>query len=253
MPPPYQPLHWNVFSGILYQAQGPVGDPPAQWVARYGFAGVPNQAALPNFQLDRAAVRAICLNPANPVLFGYVCAMAWGGQGGRLGRRDVIAAWNAREKIVLHLTALRAGGLSRQAAYNLFCAVGAVPGLGPSFFTKLLYFFSPIPSFYIMDQWTAKSVDMLTRNWVVRMSGDAPSNQNKGGNYQAFCEEVDLVARLLGCSGQVAEERLFSQGGRQRWPWRAHIRANWPAGAPQVRYNAAAMHAIYPHIPQVDF
>lgn len=253
IPPPYQQAHWNAFAGIPYQAQGPVGDPPAAWVNRYDLQHVPNREAFPNYQLDRNAARAIRINPANDVLFGYVCAMAWGDQGGGPGaRRHVIAAWNARAQIFQHLIELRAGGLSRSDAYNLFRNPGIL-GLDPSFFSKLLYFFSPIPSFYIMDQWTAKSVNLLTGNWVVRMAGNAPSNQNNGGNYQAFCEEIDLMAGIIGCTGQVVEERLFSQGGRHPWPWRAHVRLHWMTSAPEGRYNAAAMHGIYPHIPIADF
>jgi len=252
MPPPYQQPHWNVFAGIPYQAQGPIGVPPSQWVVRHRLADVPNQAMLPNYQLDRTAVRSICQNPKKSVLFGYVYVMAWGGQGSRQGgHRHIINAWNTRQQFKRHLRTLRKGKLSRIDAYNLL-KHAAIPGLGPSFFTKLLYFFNPTPSFYIMDQWTAKSVNFLTGNRVVRMGGKAPSDNNTGGNYQAFCEEVDLIAGLLGCSGQVAEERLYSQGGH-RWPWRAYVHANWADYRPAERYNAGNMHAIYPHIPFADF
>lgn len=228
MPPPYHHAHWNAFSDIPFQEQGAVGVAPLKWVTRHGLAGVPDQAALSHVVLNREAVIEICREPAHDVLFAYACAMAWGGQGGGPGGRGhVAAAWNARAQLVPRLTALRAGGLSRSEAYTLFCGAGAVPGLGPSFFTKLLYFFSPAPSFYIMDQWTAKSVNLLTGTALVRLAGHAPSSQNQGGNYEAFCQEVDLMAGLLNCPGQVAEERLFSKGGRKRWPWRAYLRQHW--------------------------
>jgi len=244
MPPPYQPAHWNVFANTPYQAQGPVGVPPATWRNRFNLGGVPQVGGLPDFHLDRNAVRAICRDPRQNVLFGYVCAMAWGGQGDGNGRRNPINAWAHAQVIAVRLTALRMGGLTRSEAYNLFCNGGEIPGLGPSFFTKLLYFFSPTPSFFIMDQWTAKSVNLLTGTRVVRMYGSSPTRDNTGGNYQAFCEEVDLMAGLIGCAGQEAEERLFSQGGRHSWPWRAYV-AHAP---PPPRYNAAQMRGNYPHI-----
>lgn len=79
-------------------------------------------------------------------------------------------------KLGSHLNLLRTGGLSRCEAYRLFLGTGAIPGIGPAFFTKLIYFFSPTPDFYILDQWTAKSVNLLTGNWVVKMSGDTVFN-----------------------------------------------------------------------------
>lgn len=227
--PPYRDPHWNAFSAIPFQAQGPVGMSPVAWVQRHHIVPLAEWAPLENRKLDRQAVRGICMDPAVPVLFAYIHAMAWGGQGsGPGGRGHVANAWTARTKIKALLTELRGGALTRSAAYELFVNT-PVPGLGPSFFTKLLYFFSPLPNCYIMDQWTAKSVNLLTGIQVVRLAGHAPSNQNRGLNYQAFCEHVDSMAQLLGCSGEVAEERLFSLGGRSPWPWRVHVRNHWQA------------------------
>jgi hypothetical protein len=176
--------------------------------------------------------------------------MAWGLQGaGPGGAGHVARAWAANALLVPKLNTLRAGGLSRSAAYNLFTGTNAVPGIGPAYFTKLLYFFMPDPNCYIMDQHTAKSVNILTGFPGIRMVGNAVSKLNKCGNYQAYCEEVDAMAGLIGVTGEEAEEMLMSKGGHHPWPWRAHMRANWPAHAPAGPYNAAAMHATYPHIP----
>ena len=117
----------------------------------HALPGVPTASVpLPTHKLDRTDVLQICLNPANPVLFGFVCAMAWGGMGsGPGGKRSVAAAWKAQVKLSSHLNLLRTGGLSRCEAYRLFLGTGAIPGIGPAFFTKLIYFFSPTPDFYI--------------------------------------------------------------------------------------------------------
>lgn len=224
---------------------------PTAWVARHQLHGVPDGAIpLPIHQLDRAAVRDICRNPANPVLFGYVCAMAWGLQGaGPGGRGHVADAWAANALLIPKLDALRAGRLTRCQAYDLFTGINSVPGLGPAYFTKLLYFYLPDPDCYIMDQHTGKTMGLMTDNKLVRMADKAVSNANKCGNYQAYCEEVDAMARFLGVTGEQVEEMMMSKGGHNPWPWRAHVRANWPAHAPANRYNRLAMHAIYPHIP----
>ena len=232
---------------------GVVGHAPANWVANFRLVGVPAGAGpLPVKPIDRATVRAICQNPANPVLFGYVCCMAWGGQGTLPGTgRYVTSSWGAKAVIGSHLMALRNGRLTRCQAYNLFSGTGAVKGLGPAFMTKLLYFFSPLPNNYIMDQWTAKSVNLLTGNWVVRMTpGGSVHNQNKCGNYQAYCDELDSMAKLIGgVTGEQVEEMLMSQGKPALWPWRAHVRANWARHAPAGNYSSASLCRVYKHIP----
>ena len=225
--------------------QGPVGLTPRRWAEQ--LRCVPFKNELPEHKLERQLVRTICTDSRSPVLFGYICAMAWGGQ----GRGHAPSAWAEREKIAALLKKLRMGRLSRQRAFNLF-SESNLSGLGPSFFTKLLYFFSPTPAFYIMDQWTAKSVNLLVGSNLVRMAGNVPSEYNKGGNYQVFCEEIDLMAGLMGVTGETIEERLFSWGGRARWPWRAYVVRNWP-NHPRQRYSRNSMHDIYPHIPHCDF
>ena len=279
MPPPYTPPHWGTFVGVPFAPAGPVGSAPTAWIASRGIAGVPpGPIALPHVSQSRAEVRAVCQNPAIPVLFGYVCAMAWGGQ----GRSHVASAWAARHLIAPKLNVLRAGGLTRATAYNLFLPAvmgggGKIPGLGPAFFTKLLYFFdsslpaipappanpppaAPLPPnqpCYILDQWAAKSVNLLINNYVVRMSGDTVANTNNRGNYAAFCWEVEQMGLMLGQPGQQIEERLFSRGGHDPWQWRGHCKANWPAASAMFPpYNAEVMHKVYgplTGLPLADF
>jgi hypothetical protein len=227
MSPRYVHPHWSFFVNIPHQPQGEVGVAPRKWFDGHVLPSDPDLEGLPEQKITRATVRSICRDPHHHVLRGYVCAMAWGGQGSGPGaRKHVTAAWNERERLSGHLEILKKGGIRRDAAYALFTGEGAVPGLGPSFFTKLLYFFLPSPDCYIMDQWTVKSVNLLTGRQVAKLAGDAPSKLNTGAEYLAFCEEVDSMATALGCSGECVEERLFSKGGRKPWDWRAYLRAN---------------------------
>ena len=255
MQQPYQPSHWSVFAKIPHVAAGRVGFIPEQWADNHALRDLPTkETSLPTCQLDREQVRKICQNPDLPVLFGYICAMAWGLQGaGPGGAKHVTAAWAARAALIPKLLTLRDGALKRGQAYDLFTGANAVQGLGPAYFTKLLYFFHPSPHCYIMDQWTAKSVNLLTGNWVVRMVGDAVSNLNKCGNYQAYCEEVDAMAALLGVRADDCEEMLMSKGGHNPWPWRAYVRAKWVIHAPVSRYSRSGMHSRYPHITDRHF
>ena len=244
MPPPYTQPHYEKFAAIPFQRQLALGKAPSKWVEDLRLHGVPDVAKLPTKPLDRASVRSICRDTKMPVLFGYVCAMCWGAQEkGPRGSKGATEAWESRNQIKNYLEALREGNLDRCGAYNLFRNGGKVKGLGPSYFTKLLFFFSPADNFWIMDQWTGKSINLLTGSGknVVRFSGSSPSDQNKGGNYQAYCQEVDALANLLKTNGDEIEQRLMSKGKPSPWPWRKHVVAS-------CGYNKAQMKLDYPHI-----
>lgn len=246
MPSPYKQPHYNTFAGISFQQQGTLGKAPSQWVTDLDLQGVPDVAQLPQKPLDRAGVRAICRDLNKPVLFGYVCAMCWGWQEkGPRGAKGVTDPWREKDRIAKHLEILRAGNLTRSEAYNLFSKGGKVKGLGPSYFTKLLFFFSPADNFWIMDQWTGKSINLLTGEMVVRFAGSSPSDRNKGGNYQAYCEEVDALAKLLSTNGNEIEQRLMSKGKPNPWPWRKHLLEH-------TEYNKTRMMRLYGHIPKKE-
>lgn len=239
MPHRFQEAHWLEFVAAPFVPQGPFGRVPVRWAAKHGIA--PQGRPLPNFKMTRQQVRAECRDSSKPVLHGYICAMAWGLQGAGKSNAHVAAAWCHRARIERLLTRLRAGGLSRRAAYDLFAA-HPIPYLGPSYFTKLIYFFSPgdAPLGYIMDQWTGKSVNLITGNHVVRIYNDSPSSLNTGENYESFCHVVDLIARVLHSTGDETKQRLFSQGGLARGRWRTHILNNWRLGRPTHAYNHLA-------------
>lgn len=243
MPLPYNELHFEKFASIAFEPQGELGKSPSEWVLHLGLQDVPDVANLPKDPLGRARVREICRDATKHVLFGYVCAMCWGWQEkGPRGTKGVTVPWTQKQKIEEHLEKLRAGNLSRADAYNLFRKEGKVKGLGPSYFTKLLFFFSPAENFWIMDQWTGKSINLLTGEIIVRFNGPSPSDQNKGGNYQAYCEEVDALARLLNVTGNEIEQRLMSKGRPDPWDWRKHVLEH-------TEYNKARMRSLYGHIP----
>lgn len=235
--------HFQYFKKCVFEKQGPLGLPPFLWAERLGLNDVPLKEQLPKKSLDRDLVRKICRDFKNPVLFGYVCAMCWGVQEkGPRGNQGVLVAWEGRETIEKHLEKIKNKNLSRSEAFNLFKGI-KVKGLGPSYFTKLLFFFSPAEKFWIMDQWTAKSVNLLTGERIVRLSGGAPSSKNKGGNYQAFCEEIDNLASQMNCSGNEIEQRLMSRG-KPPGKWRKYVVKH--------DYDKEKMVERYPHINPAD-
>jgi hypothetical protein len=241
----YTEPHWSIFANIPYDPAGAIGHSPKGWVAIHNIQRV--HVGLSSESRDRKTVRSICQDPAIPVLQGYIEVMAWGSQGaGRAGSRHVLSAWAEREKLEYVLNMVRAGRLTRRQGYNLFLKEVRVPGLGPAYWTKLLYFFSPDTLFYIMDQWTAKSMNLLIGQQLVRLQGSALCNKNKAGNYQAYCEEIDEMAKILEIDGDQVEEMLMSKGGRHPQKWRAYVRSNY-------EYDPKILRSKYPHIPSSDF
>jgi hypothetical protein len=232
----YVPEHWNEFVRESHRPAGPVGRAPAAWAHGLGLERIPNQESLPEHPLDRNQVREICRNPQHPVLFAYVVAMAWGGQGLGPTRRHAITAWEQRDRLQPILETLRAGGLTREQAYALFLKDGGIKGLGPSYFTKLMFFFRPMANSVptgdgrehpVLDQWVGKSVNLLTGRIVVPLIGGVPSGKNEPRVYAEYCEVVDDIAHRLGIEAHEAEEKMMSRGGRKPGGWRQYVVEHW--------------------------
>ena len=231
--PAWVPEHWNVLQGLPYVAAGAVGIAPSDWVEGLQLIGVPDADQLPQSALDRAAVRQICRDPNKPVLFGYACAMAWGGQGLGPTRPHAQSAWAAHADLKPILELLRNHSLNRIQAYELFLNGVRIPGLGPSFWTKLLFFFAERADLYVMDQWVAKSVNLLVGRPLVPLVGGCPPRETPSAVYNTYCEEIDRIAKHLGLSGSQAEEKMMSHGGHKPGAWRSHVLQNEPKNGSQ--------------------
>ncbi|SFO60391.1 hypothetical protein SAMN04488519_10915 [Algoriphagus ornithinivorans] len=202
---------------INFKPQGVIGEAPSSWSMEMGLK---HEFSLSDNILDRESVRKICLDINTDPLIGYLHAMAWGGQGKGPGGKSVVnRAWNNKEIIKDKLYNLRKGRSSRFEAYNLFSGKNEVPGLGPAYFTKLLYFFSPEPNMYIMDQWTTKPILLLTGKNIIRHTSQGPTKFNTGKNYELFCSIIDYLAPIIGAqNGDEVEQRLFSVGSIKKKP-----------------------------------
>ncbi len=243
---PIDQVRLNKFLSIPFISQGPIFYPPRHWAENLELEDT-HQFNLPAKRLDRADVRSVCRDPENDVLFGYLHAMAWGGQGVGITRRHAINAWQHRLFLSEKLINLRSNPmLSRADAYSLFDGELSIPGLGPSYWTKLIFFFSEAEDRYIMDQWTAKSINYLWNAQIVPMNGHMPDAKKcDGGVYNEFCSHVDELTAIANdrknedriWTGEMIEQRLFSSGGRSPGPFRCLIRQWWhgenSAPAPQ--------------------
>ncbi|WP_025898773.1 8-oxoguanine DNA glycosylase OGG fold protein [Sneathiella glossodoripedis] len=172
--------------------------------------------------------------------------LAWGGMRATfLGRvfRD------AKETKWLELAhKIRSGQYSRKEAYRKFVELRSakddpLKGMGPAYFTKLIFFLMPEnvdnPRGYIMDQWVASSVNLLFEQNVVLMDktckwgpnkqievGLTVSGVNDEVNYENFCLKIECIAAKIGKTPEQTERILMSEGGKKPHTWRKYVRDN---------------------------
>lgn len=101
----------------------------------------------------------------------------------------------------------------------------------PAYFTKLIFFFTSKRNKpgYIMDQWTAKSINLITGESIVRLDSMGFVSKNNDSNvYNRFCSYIDELAKHMKISGSLIEEYLFDKGGREIHigDWRKYVKEN---------------------------
>lgn len=159
--------------------------------------------------------------------------LSWGG----MRRTNALKAFDNYQIWLPICDNIRDGELSRIEAFDKFISlrrISKLNGMGPAFFTKLIFFFMSrrINSGYIMDQWTARSVNLLFNEVVVNNKiinkGKVNeyvivSDDNDSGNYEQFCLCVEKIAKKLDLSPEATELSLFSEG-RGRGIWRNYLK-----------------------------
>ena len=151
--------------------------------------------------------------------------LAWGGMRRDAARRLALneVRWTAI------VGRLRRDGLDRQSSYEI-CSTAAnsvrAGGIGPAYFTKLIFFANPQHEGYIMDQWTSRSINFLVDGPpIVRMrTRDHVDPRNDAATYERFCLAIEQLSDWLeGKDAEFIEQCLFSTGGRKPAPWRSYL------------------------------
>ncbi len=158
-----------------------------------------------------------------------ISVMAWGGQ----NRKHGINLLKHRCKIEPIIREMRKGNLSHIDAYQEFYDIWKRVdnlGMGAAYFTKLIFFCEPSHKGYIMDQWTSKSINLLSISDkpIVHLTSGYVNKKNTSKNYSAFCLAIDEIAEYLNkenkdIKGEDVEMSLFSKGGYTKALWRKHV------------------------------
>lgn len=233
----FHPEHLSAFKGINEETHWVASRKARSWAVSVG-ADAAISAALPDERVDRSYLKEICADEAYSVEQCFLAIMAWGGMKVGHGER----AWQVRKHWTEIVETLRAGRLSRREAYDRFHQFRqANPrcGIGPAYYTKLIFFADPRHDGYIMDQWTSLSINLLTAvgaDFKIDMASgairgrryDRVTERNTADIYEQFCLAIDKLAGEIGLSPEAVEERLFSSGGRHAGAWRTYVKANRP-------------------------
>ena len=217
--------HLNYLTQLVDINQGYVGNNSLNWANHV----LPNDTFdnYLNRQFNRDKLFDYCKNVNNDNLNVLVAILSWGGM-----RRDHGRLLFNNRQFVLDLVSNLRNGIyqTRQSAFSIFQdsrTNGQLQGLGIGYFTKLICFLSPNLNGYIMDQWVGKSINLLTGENIVNITGNTWVNDNNNsGTYEIFCTHVDNLAQLLNCSGFEAEKRIFSVG-RGNGAWRNYLIQNY--------------------------
>lgn len=124
---------------------------------------------------------------------------------------------------------IRRGEFTRTEAFAKFRALKGSFGMGPAYYTKLIFFALPSHDGYIMDQWTSRSINLLCDRQVVRMANRSVRPDNTEDNYEDFCKAVEALVPHFRARGQEVDAEwveacLFA--GRSRkppLPWRQYV------------------------------
>lgn len=171
-----------------------------------------------NQQLHRTTVRDICRNQSVPVLQAYAVAMAWGGQ--KMSHFRSSSACSALKPLLEELRKTSRDRIEDFRRTHQVCL--RIPGLGISFFTKLLFFFRPSADAYILDTWTGRGVARLLDPSPIRIAPAPdflPDPRTTAEQYGQFCEDLERLGTWEGrtWSGEEVERALFD---RPRGAWR---------------------------------
>jgi len=196
---------------------------PADWVESVGIPGL--SSAFSKHKMTRSFLKKSSLDKSvsdRDLLWGI---LSWGKM-----RRDAARRFAKYEVSWIEvINTLRGNKLTRMQSYNLCAetvAKNPAGGIGPAYYTKLIFFANPSHDGYIMDQWTSRSVNLLVSGdkIVTMRTINHVSPQNSAETYEVYCQIVEKLSKVLPDKNpEETELCLFSTGGRSPASWRRYV------------------------------
>jgi len=177
-------------------------------------------------KFNRNDLQLLIQNPNIDILNAVIAIISWGGIKATKYQKNLFK----RTEWFDVCNKIRNGEIkTREDAYQSFQLLRTskkLPGLGPAFFTKLICFLNPSLNGYIMDQWTAKSVNLIFTPSIKLSKYGQVMDSNSSAVYEDFCIKIEELAVLLKTTPINAEEIIFSHGGKLKGEWREYIIKN---------------------------
>ena len=144
---------------------------------------------------------------------------AWGGMTKQRNRGKLALAYIDRYEDICK--DLLNGKLTNFTAYKHFFELHnhkndnfKMKGIGPAFYTKLIFFLGNHDGL-IMDQWTAKSVNLICNDKIIKFDGDTVSKRNNNKVYKAFIEIIKKLQIELAMDSLSETEALIFSTSRK--------------------------------------
>lgn len=184
-------------------------------------------ARLSTEALNRGALRAVIAQARHSNSEATVAALAveilaWGAMFPRNGWRalDTLSNW-----LPVCQRLLCDPGLPPEKAYELFFTLKDLQGMGPAYYTKLIHFLGD-GSGLVMDQWTARSINLLSgKPDVIRLHQKRyVAAKNSADVYARYLEIVRHIRTALNAdlghdiTLPETEALLFSLSSRKKVP-----------------------------------
>jgi hypothetical protein len=205
------------------------GKAPGPWLHAVGYNSTSVEALEPRKKLKRGDVDDIVRRESVSDADASVLVFAWGG----MTVKNAKSVINSKDHWLGIVAELRRGRITYLDAYERFyeqSRKGHMPGCGPAYYTKLIFFFTKHldERGFIMDQWLGRSINLLADREIVLFTRDRrkmPLKQryvSKGNStaiYAEFCKAISDLARLrveaiadIRGEQESIEMRLFSEG-----------------------------------------
>jgi len=177
-----------------------------------------------NKKLNRYELMHLCSDFERSDLSVVVAVLGWGGMRFDHARR-LFENWEELAPLIKLIRT--SNSLNRKEVFQSFSVLrkqNKIPGLGIGYYTKLICFLNPSSQGYILDQWTAKSINLLYETKIVDINNAGwVTDKNDSNTYEEFCLKVEELARYWKIEPLEAELKMFSNGGRKKGRWREYL------------------------------
>lgn len=179
-----------------------------------------------NQRVDRQNVKNI-LNDNNGItnLAKVLIVLAWGGMRIPNARLALVSYHEHWKEIIDDMLNDQIDDIEAYRRFYVLSTEGNLQGMRSPFFTKLIFFLGQEPNTpdkgYIMDQWTARSMNMLKCPDHIKF-GKYVGKRNNTRIYRKFCEDLEVLTKWLGIQNPEETEQLLFSG--ENGSWRKYVR-----------------------------